>query len=655
MNTKTFKICMHNSKTIPISLSGFTETNTLILRLTENSDIIINPTFILNFPTIEIDNLENFVIDIEPIIPTTYISEIICGQPDCTGTTGVFISDGNTLYVGNKGTPYKSWIPFTLDFEDVDGGIHLISASIILNPDMTIQRMDGTPCKIKIGCDNIKNSASPTSWGTLTDISTLSGKTMSTNYYSGSDVISWSKGELKYIDITSSVQDLLGTDAITWTNGSTLAIILNDDGSSSNQYRAIVSKDASTISASAPTLRIMYATNTYDDEILDTFIQRENPTSNYYDSEYLYVGSSGDANKINRILMKSSFSGLPADTSVTSASLVLYLESAQSSGSAYLEIYPSFINWDLNGASWIKQYGTKEWDNIGAWDGTTSGVMPCIADNYMQYSATTISLDPLEQIYTEADRWINNGAKTKILMRGWDNQSYTPLMKFDFSTLPTGATITAAKLWVYITKSLSNISFPFHRVTEYWTEMGSSTGNRILNTRWAQGYDATLGNLCSASTVICRLSPSATGWISASMNLTEFGFLINNNYGISSRYPSRDNAGECEFYSKEATNNYHPYMEISYTKTPDNFSATNCGSLLLTSSESSGSKLIKLNPTVVEDWIDTTSGCPNYGFIGMMNPESYSLYTFTSSQGVISENHPKIMIEHSGEITTFQT
>lgn len=650
MNTKTLKICMHNSATIPISLSGFTETNTLMFRFSEDSDIIINPSFRFNLSKMTLTNSEDFEIDIEPITPTIYTMDIVCGEPDSTGTTGVFISDGNTLYVGNKGTPYKSWIPFALDFSDVEEGIHLISASIILNPDMTISKIDGTPCKIKVGCDNIANSASPTSWGTLTDINTLAGKSMSTHYYSGSDVSTWSKGELQEIDITTSTQDLLGTDAITWTNGSVLAFILNDDGSSSNQYRAIVSKDASTISASAPTLRLTYSANTYTDKILDTFIQRENPASLYYDSEYLYIGSSGDANKINRLLMKSPFDGLSPSTTVISASLVLYLESAQSSGSGYLEIYPSFINWDLNGASWIKQYGTKEWDNIGAWDGTTSGVMPCIADNYMQYSSTGGD----EPIYTESDRWVNNGAKTKILMRGWDNQSYTPLMKFDFLTLPTGATITGVKLWVYITKSLSSISFPFHRVTEDWTEMGSSTGNRMAYTRWSQGYDATLGNLCSASTVICRLSPSTTGWISASMNLTEFGFLINNNYGISNRYPSRDNAGECEFYSREATSNYHPYIEITYTKTPEDFAPINCGSLLLASDEATGWKTIHLTPSVVEDWIDTTSGSENYGFIGMMNPEPYRLYTFTSSQGATTANHPKIMVEHAGGTETFQ-
>src|SRR6185295_11004379 len=88
----------------------------------------------------------------------------------------------------------------------------------------------------------------------------------------------------------------------------------------------------------------------------------------------------------------------------------------------------------------------------------------------------------------------NNGGQAWLLSGKIQNDVYRvrALMKFDFSTLPTNATVLAAALKVEVTRQpgdgLANSPFGLHRMLRPWGE-----GNKVATTVPGQGLPATDG------------------------------------------------------------------------------------------------------------------------------------------------------------------
>jgi hypothetical protein len=363
-NTQTLNLYLRKSQTIPLYITGFTSSSSLEMNISENSSFTVIPSFITR-PTIVLSGSSTFSVESPSLQNITYTLDITSGSSDCTGRKSdlSFSDTGNILYVGYDANGIdKSWIPFTTTF-GVTRGIYLVSASLISTAADTEVLVDGAPCKIKVACDKTINSVPPTNWNTL------NGKTMTMHYYSSACVPSWIDGESYGIDITTSVKDVLGTDAITWNDGDELSVLLQDFGSSKGSYRTITSYEGNIDNPSyaAPVLELVYANTYYTDSFLDTYITSANTTQKNYNSPQVIVGEYAGSTGVQRGLVLPVVNGaVSASATITSASLCLYQEGRKSSNTRTMSVYRMLKPWDLYGTSWVKYYGTS-----GSW--TTAG------------------------------------------------------------------------------------------------------------------------------------------------------------------------------------------------------------------------------------------------------------------------------------------
>jgi len=322
------------------------------------------------------------------ITSASYLLSISGSYQDCTGRLkdATFDSTGDVLYIGRDSVSInKSWIPFTTTF-GVTNGIHLISATLKVSSYDTQTKIDGAPCKIKIACDSKANSASPISWATL------NSKTITTNFYSDVDVATWNQGTIYEIDLTSSALNLFGGSAITWTDGSRVAVLLQDYGSSIGSYRSIVSSEgAEDTGYQSPTLELVYADNYYVDDVLDTFICQNKPTINYSNNTQFTFGTYKGVTYEG--LIKVNLASIPATATITSASLCLYHEARAASITDTLNIRRMLVPWDLYSATFNKKYGTGDWSIPGLYCGVD---MEC-----------TANIGLLALSATEANGWKN--------------------------------------------------------------------------------------------------------------------------------------------------------------------------------------------------------------------------------------------------------
>ena len=243
MNTKTLNVYLKKDQTIPIILANLVESNRIKFYITGNTNITIaEPLHVSTKLSILFQRATTFVTNLV-FGETTYELLVSGSAGDCTGRElgSVFTGTSNQLYVGSYGsTINKSWIPFPLTF-NVGNSIHLNYGELIVVPASNQYEpyINHTPCSIKVACENVANSASPISWDDL------NGRIMTNAFLGDSNVSAWTEGTAQRINITSSLQELLGTNAIRWNDGETLAVILRDYGSYPGHYRDFISYEGS--------------------------------------------------------------------------------------------------------------------------------------------------------------------------------------------------------------------------------------------------------------------------------------------------------------------------------------------------------------------------------------------------------------------------
>ena len=370
INNIQLNICLRNTISTPLQVSGYTESDTKSVLFDGVASISFEPSIIIYHAGVNFAVESDLDIEAPDSEAITYTLSEGTTAADCTGGPKgrIFSDTEELLYIGRDATnKRKSWMPFELDFSSSTNGIHVVSATIKVAAWDTQLLIDNQPCKVKVACDRTINSTDPTNW------STLGGKSITNeNYWAGRLTEDWIEGEVYDFDITDSVKEMLGGEnAIIWDNTDLLSVIFNDFGSYPGSYRTLVSYEGSggTENYDPPTLEIIYADNYYTDKILNTWIFNKVSDQINFESEQIFVGEpSRQSNVINRGLMKIDLSSIPDTATVTSAKLYLYLEREQSTNARTMYVYPFLKAWDLYGVSWDRPYGTSNWTAVGAFD-----------------------------------------------------------------------------------------------------------------------------------------------------------------------------------------------------------------------------------------------------------------------------------------------
>lgn len=382
MNTKTFNLYIRDESTLPLYVYGFTESTSKTAKF--------NPImrFTAGSPTISTSVSASFTFPISinassiSGCPTIYTASFLCTSSDCTGRDKdkTFSSDTTDLSVGRDSIgKTRSWIPFTVDFSTASGtpilGAHITSASLILTAADTFAQTEIPKCKIKVGCDRTINSASPISYATL------SKKVFGKKIYSNNDVETWTAAGSYALDVTTSIQEIMGVplggiegniinaSAMTWVNGSSVAMVMLDNGSGKGAYRTIVSSEGAESGVSAPILQIEYVDNYYTDRVLDTWISEAGSESNrvFYTDDTISVGTRKTSK--TRGIIYFDLSPIDNTAIITSASMYLYLSIDKSSNARTITGYPFSNSWDFYGVSWDKRYGMSSWTSGGGGEG----------------------------------------------------------------------------------------------------------------------------------------------------------------------------------------------------------------------------------------------------------------------------------------------
>jgi len=156
---------------------------------------------------------------------------------------------GMGSYITEEALGDKSWIPFTVNENQ---GQTIISATLTLTCSETRSRK---VVRVKMGCQSYEYAtplARPTNYNEMN----ARVLTSAVYYYSTSDggIADWIVNTPYYFDITASVQEILNKTS--WTTGSTMAVMIHNNGSTANMDREFWAA-SNTTQAYQPTLTII--------------------------------------------------------------------------------------------------------------------------------------------------------------------------------------------------------------------------------------------------------------------------------------------------------------------------------------------------------------------------------------------------------------
>ncbi|MCH7229043.1 SdrD B-like domain-containing protein, partial [Haloferula sp. A504] len=144
------------------------------------------------------------------------------------------------------------------------------------------------------------------------------------------------------------------------------------------------------------------------------------------------------------------------------------------------------------------------------------------------------------------------------------------LLRFDLSSIPAEATIDSAVMTLEQksgARENDNPAIAAHRLTQPWTELGSSWNSRSAGTPWTNpggdgDYDPVATwttNVTSDDPYDWTLTPLVQGWVNGAYP----------NYGVIMRLPDQATDVEHEFYTREeGTESRRPKLAVSYTVDP---------------------------------------------------------------------------------------
>ncbi len=328
----------------------------------------------------------------------SYEMEVTSGSPDCYGEhlTEVFDNTGPTLHFGH-GTELenylRSWMPFEIDFDEGNGGVHITNATIEVTATKSMANIIENPCKVTIVFDSRANPTDPS------NVATLWGVPFVGSPLNKTIAESWIEGETYSFDITHSARSLFGERGVVWNNGENAAVIIGNWGSGQGAYQSFASNENERYPP--PKLTIKYQDNYYLQKMWDLTILNvtwETKHSEKVSRVTLDIGVHGA--DIRRGLSYFKLGSIPSGATINESKLYLYLSSNMAKNDATLTCYPLRVNWDYYTANWNRRYGTQDWEESGASSDTE--------DYYSTYSGSTLgtlSLTGTETSGSPSEGW----------------------------------------------------------------------------------------------------------------------------------------------------------------------------------------------------------------------------------------------------------
>jgi RHS repeat-associated protein/uncharacterized repeat protein (TIGR01451 family) len=143
---------------------------------------------------------------------------------------------------------------------------------------------------------------------------------------------------------------------------------------------------------------------------VDSFISSDEKNANYATTRYLLAGTDDVATV--RSLLKFNLSSIPADATITSATLMLRLNYGTGTSTRTLNVFPVLRNWTEAGVTWNRFDGTNGWQISGAqgsldYDLTAIGSREFIGTEAVGFKGIPISISVI-QAYVSGAR-VNYG------------------------------------------------------------------------------------------------------------------------------------------------------------------------------------------------------------------------------------------------------
>jgi hypothetical protein len=431
-----------------------------------------------------------------------------------------------------------------------------------------------------------------TSWGTVGAANTSSDR-YDTNMW-GADATSFASTGSKTVSLNSNgisvLQGWLTTPASNYG-----VAIQNYSGSTADAV--FFDSSEATTAANRPTLLINYCTGGTTPTITTTGSLSAFSTTTGTPSAaqtYTVAGSNLTANIA--ITAPSGFNVSTSSGSGYAASLTL----TQSGGTvATTTIYAR-----LTGASAGSFSGNITHTSTGA---TTANV--AASGTVSSSGCTDVSLVAAEDTYMSAnDVTFNNGGGTSIHV---DNNTTTgrrgALMKWDLSSIPSGATINTASLQVNVTDA-SSLVFNMYNMRRSWVEGTSDRAASTTSANWNTYDGATSwGTVGAANTSSDRYDTNLWGADSSSFASTGSKTVSLNSSGISAlqgwlNTPSSNYGVTIQNYSGSTTN-------AVFFDSSENSTAANRPTLLI--NYCTGSTTPTITTTGTLSAFSTTTGTPS--------------------------------------------
>jgi hypothetical protein len=450
MNIKQLSLVLKDDIVIPLYMYGFTESTGKIAPMHMSISAVVSPPSLAMTAEMNISVSISAVVGEPTITPVIYQLVAETTSDDCTGfNVASFDYTGSNIYAGCFGVNrYKTWIPFQLNFSTLSpasAGFHITSAKLQLTAYTSALKETGKPCKLKIGCDSLTKSAaltrplttitnwSPRAWNSTTTSIGLYSKALGRQYYTNNDMDTWNDKQVYEFDVTSSIKELTtpfyavsGTTdnakAVTWTDDDYLACMVIDNLSTYYKYRSIASRELcdSDGDYSPATLIINVDNNSYTDVVLDTYMDKLNPTALYYDNTKLIIGELTTlVGGINRSYIRFDLSSIDPAATVNSAYLHLWLEAnrAVNYGNPALAPRSNFFAYrilnpdcDLYGMSWNRNCGTGNWTTwatTGAFNSTDCYFPQYISTKAFNFNETVGQYHEFLVNKTVVEGWIS--------------------------------------------------------------------------------------------------------------------------------------------------------------------------------------------------------------------------------------------------------